>query len=148
MRRVVVAGFGNRLRRDDGVGVYVVDTLASRWADRVTFLAGHQPLPEWAATLADSDVAFFVDASVEPVLQPRLRRVAPTPNRRRLDGHALAVQELLALTDTAYGRSPEAYLLELPANDLHFGEGLSARTSRAARRAVRLLDRRLAVLTC
>jgi hydrogenase maturation protease len=139
--RVVVAGYGNLLRRDDGVGWRVAETLASRWA--VTVLTGQQPLPEWSTTLAQADVAYFVDACLSS--RPRLRRLAPddTP---ALDGHALAAGQVLALAQALYGRCPKAYLLELPIHDVGFGEELSAPATATARRAIRLLDRRLAAL--
>ena len=62
--RVVVAGYGNPLRGDDGVGWWVADAIARRWRDHITVLAGQQPLPEWSLALARADVAYFVDASV------------------------------------------------------------------------------------
>jgi hydrogenase maturation protease len=146
MVRVVVVGFGNPLRGDDGVGVRVADALVERWADRVTFLVGHQPLPEWAATLAEADIAFVVDATVQPVSRVGLRRLRPNADRGTLDGHTLGVQQLLHLTETLYGQAPRTYVLELPAERLSFSERLSHRSQRAAAQAVRLLDRRLARL--
>jgi hydrogenase maturation protease len=141
--RVVVAGFGNPLRRDDGAGWRVAEALAARWP--VTVLTGQQPLPEWSMTLAQADVAYFVDAGVSTRGRLRLRRLAldDTP---AVDGHALAAGQVLALARALYGRCPNAYLLELPVYDLSFGEELSAPAAAIANRAVRLLDRRLTAL--
>jgi hydrogenase maturation protease len=145
MRRVVLAGYGNTLRRDDGVGWYVVAALAERWATRVNVLLGQQPLPEWAETLARSDVAFIVDASLTAGDRPRLKRLIPS-DATALDGHRLEPPQLLQLAAQLYGRAPVTYLVMLPAFDLGFGEGLSAKAARAADRGQRLLDRRLASL--
>jgi hydrogenase maturation protease len=141
--RVVVAGYGNPLRRDDGAGWRVAEVLASRWP--VTVLTGQQPLPEWSTTLAEADVAYFVDAGVSPRTRLRLRRLA-RDDTQVLDGHALAAGQVLALAQALYGRCPNAYLLELPVYDLGFGDTLSAPAAAIATRAVRLLDRRLAAL--
>jgi hydrogenase maturation protease len=141
--RVVVAGYGNPLRRDDGVGWQVAEVLASRWP--VTVLTGQQPLPEWSTTLANADVAYFVDAGVRTRARLRLRRITPD-DTTALEGHALGAEQVLALARGLYGRCPNAYLLELPVYDLSFGDTLSAPAAAVATRAVRLLDRRLAAL--
>jgi hydrogenase maturation protease len=141
--RVVVAGYGNTLRRDDGVGWRVAAALAERRSDGVTVLLGQQPLPEWAETLAVTEVAYFVDASLTASDRPRLRRLTPVPDASLLDGHGLRPAHLLWLADRLYGRAPASYLLALPAVDLGFGEALSPRAARAAGRAIRLLERRL-----
>jgi hydrogenase maturation protease len=150
--RVVVIGYGNPLRRDDGAGWYVAEVVAERWGERVTVLLGQQPVPEWAETLADADVAFIVDASVDASVadaqRVRLRRVLPAkPHEPGFDGHEFDPRHLLRLSLTVYGRAPATYLLALPVEDLSFGDGLSSRTQRAATQAIRLLDRQLATLT-
>jgi hydrogenase maturation protease len=146
MRRVVLAGYGNTLRRDDGVGWYVVAALAERWATQVTVLLGQHPLPEWAETLGGSDVAFIVDASLTAGDRLRLQCVVPAAGATVLDGHCLQPEQLLRLAAELYGHAPMTYLLTIPAVDLAFGEGLSPKAARAADRARRLLDRRLASL--
>jgi hypothetical protein len=45
----------------------------------------------------------------------------------------------LALTGVLYGRTPETWLLALPAVCFDFGETLSPRTARALRIAARLM---------
>jgi hydrogenase maturation protease len=63
MRELVVIGFGNSLRQDDGFGPVVVERLSARVNDeRVVLLAPSTLTPELAATLADTRRAIFVDA--------------------------------------------------------------------------------------
>jgi hydrogenase maturation protease len=144
--RVVVIGYGNPLRRDDGVGWRVAETIAQRWGERVTVLMGQQPVPEWAAVLAEADVAFIVDASVSVGPRVRLRRLPPaTASEHGRPAHQLGPHYLVWLSQAIYGSAPVTYLLPLPAENLEFGEGLSAPTARAADQAVRLLDRCLSL---
>ena len=140
-------GYGNPLRRDDGAGWRVAEAVAQRWGDRVTVLMGQQPVPEWAASLAAADVAFVVDASRRDGDRPRIRRLRPpTEAEPGRSPHQFGPEYLLWLSQTIYGSAPVTYVLPLPAEDLDFGEGLSPGTTRAADRAIRLLDRRLRVI--
>jgi hydrogenase maturation protease len=142
----VVIGYGNTLRRDDGVGWYIATALAECWGERLTVLVGQQPVPEWVETLADADVVFIVDA-VLAAQRIRLRRLRPAADTAALEGHCFRPEQLLRLVGTLYGRTPKMYVLAVPTADLGFGEGLSAATAHAAERAVRLLDRRVAGMT-
>lgn len=145
--RVVVMGYGNPLRRDDGAGWRVAEVVAQRWGERVTVLMGQQPVPEWAATLAEADVAFVVDASLRDGHRLRIRRLPAAPEGQPgRSAHQFGPEYLLWLSQTVYGSAPITYVLPLPVESLEFGEGLSPRTAHAADRAVRLLDRRIAVL--
>jgi hydrogenase maturation protease len=143
MARIVVAGYGNPLRGDDGVGWRVAEAVAEKWGDRVCVLMGQQPTPEWAPVLAAADVAFLVDATREAVQGLCVRQLEPVVGGQLLDGHALGPEELLGLAEALYGHAPESYLLLLPTENFDFGEGLSPTTALAAERALRFLDRRL-----
>ena len=146
MWRLAVVGYGNPLRRDDGAGIQVAESVARRWGERITVLVGQQPVPEWAAVLSEVDVAFIVDAARDGTGRPRLRRLGPAGADPALGGHGFGAPHLLGLTQALYGRAPSTYLLSIPTADLGFGEGLSSATAQAVERAVRLLDRRLATL--
>jgi hydrogenase maturation protease len=139
--RVVVAGYGNPLRGDDGVGWRVAEAIGRRWRGQITVLTGAQPVPEWSLPLSAADVAFFIDAGVNAGPRLRLRPVATL--RHGLDGHLFTIEDVLGLTRSLYGQVPASYALELPLHDLGFGEQLSPLTARAATRAIRLLNRRL-----
>lgn len=134
--RVLLVGCGNPLRRDDGAGWRVVEALARRWADNIAIRLGQQLVPEWAVDFASADVAFIVDASSSQRTQ--ITRLGTEPPL--IDSHVLGSSELLGLTERAYGESPVAYLVEVPATDFRFGEGLSPATAAAARDATRLLE--------
>jgi hydrogenase maturation protease len=161
--RIVVAGYGNPLRGDDGAGWRVACAVRERYAGRpeVAVLAGQQPVPEWAAVLAGAGVAYLVDAAPVPAAAadggtggPCLTRLtdgagdlltdgqgastAPT-----LDGHAVGPAALLALCRAAYGRAPETFLLTIPAERLGFADRLSERTAAAVDEAVRVLAQRI-----
>ncbi|HLZ26866.1 MAG TPA: hydrogenase maturation protease [Chloroflexota bacterium] len=143
MARIVVAGYGNVLRGDDGAGWRVAEAIAERWGERVCVLLGQQPTPEWAPVLAAADVAFLVDATREAGAGLSVRRLEPVMDGQLVDGHTFGPGHLLGLAAALYGHVPESYLLLLPGRNFDFGEVLSPGTARAAQRALRFLDGQL-----
>jgi hydrogenase maturation protease len=163
--RVVVAGWGNPLRGDDGAGRWVADSIAARWFDSLSLwerargrvapqtdypgvearwlvvLSDQHPLPEWAPILAEADVAILVDATSDPdVTDVRITRMDPTTLQVVTSGHAFGAREVLALAASLYGRQPEAFLVEIPSSTFDFIDGSSPSTERAAAKAVRWID--------
>ena len=133
--KVLLLGIGNPLRRDDGVGVFVVRQFISRLGCEV--METHQLLPEHAEALARGGRVVFVDAAVNREV-PRLDRLRASPIQPAL-GHACDPAWLLTLCVSLFGAEPEAWLLTIPAHDLGFGEGLSEATRGAADLAGRML---------
>jgi hydrogenase maturation protease len=138
----LVIGYGNELRRDDGVGPRVARAVASWNVRGVLALALHQLTPELAEAVAGADEVFFVDADAREVGGVRVRPVRPDAGQTTLD-HASSAPALLALVGAVYGRRPRAWLMTLPAPDLDFGEELSPAAVRGVDEALRCLRRRI-----
>jgi hydrogenase maturation protease len=151
MVRVLVIGYGNPSRRDDGVGLVVVNGLRERLGrpplvdndDGFGELGGkadtlflQQLNPELAETLADYDQVWFVDAHLGA--QPELvRRARLAPNvDPALVSHHFKPEALLALADQLYGHAPEAELISVLGQDFDFGEQLSPITATGAQQVV------------
>src|SRR5579859_5307339 len=101
--RIVVAGYGNPLRGDDGVGWRVAEAVAENWGERVCVLMGQQPAPEWAPELAAAELAFLVDATHEAVRGVCVRRLEPDVGGQLLDGHTFGPAHLLGLAAALFG---------------------------------------------
>jgi hydrogenase maturation protease len=143
-----VLGVGSTLRRDDALGLAVVDALeATPLPAGVAARSVHGLVPELAADLAEVDAVWFVDAAADAALaRPTWARVDATAAAPGVGGgHALDPAALLAWTEAWAGRAPEAWTLALPADDLGFGEGWSPRGARSLATAVRDLRRRWGV---
>jgi hydrogenase maturation protease len=61
---VVVIGYGNEVRGDDGVGPRVARVVAGWQLPHVKALAVHQLLPELVESFAEASAVVFVDASL------------------------------------------------------------------------------------
>lgn len=122
--RMLVIGYGNTLRRDDGVGPIVAEAVAGLNLPGVSTLVSPQLTPELAEPVARAGCVVFVDASVDSPREVRFRRLSPA-NSSQVIAHAADPRTLLALARDVFGHAPEAWWLTIPAEDLGFGEELS-----------------------
>jgi len=138
MARIVVLGYGNPLRGDDGVGWRVAEAVANRWPGYPMVRTGHQLVPEWAADLHTAEFAYFVDASVEAG-RPKLEPVALDGAISAIDGHSMHPAQLLRLTYEVFGHAPSAFVLHVPAARFGFGDALSPVATTGVSAAIRAL---------
>lgn len=136
---ILLIGYGNDLRRDDGAGLILAEILEQAWQSQrvaVKRLSVHQLMPELAAEIAQPEVtaAVFVDArviapeEVDPRVQMQPLRVeTQSPSL----GHHLDPTTLLIYAEWLYGWRPPAWLITVPAIDFGYGEGLSQSTQQA-----------------
>jgi hydrogenase maturation protease len=120
----LVIGYGNTLRRDDGAGPRVAESIAALGLPEVQALACALLTPELAEPVARAGAVVFVDGSVEAPRQVQLRRLEPADSSRIL-AHAADPRTLLALARDVFGHVPRAWWLTIPIEDLGIGEDLS-----------------------
>lgn len=125
---IVVIGYGNTLRGDDGAGQQVAN-LVQQWdLPQVRSYPVHQLTPELAAEIATAQMAIFVDAYSESStvqVHPLTDEVVETTNRL---GHTSNPRSLLNLAKTLYGAAPAAWWVLIPAINFDFGEQFSPTT--------------------
>ena len=122
--QLLVIGYGNPLRRDDGVGPKVAASVAEWNLPGVRTLIAHQLTPELAEPIASAGRVVFVDAGIGPVESVQRREIQPK-NSFEIITHAADPRSLLALAKQVFGRCPPASWLSIPVQDLDFGEELS-----------------------
>jgi hydrogenase maturation protease len=132
---LLVLGYGNTLRRDDGVGPRVADTVAELALPGVETLACPLLTPEIAEPISRARVVVFVDAAVDAPREGQLRSIAPA-DTSRLMAHAANPATMLALARDVFGWAPKAWLLTIPIENMEIGEELSAFAQRGLERAV------------
>jgi hydrogenase maturation protease len=115
---VLVIGYGNPLRGDDGFG--------HRAAERIPgALAVHQLNPELMEPISRADRVLFLDASADGSPgEIRSRRITPAPDARAFTHHCTP-ESLLAGALALYGRAPDAVLLTVTGADFSLSESLS-----------------------
>jgi hydrogenase maturation protease len=138
---VLVIGYGNGLRGDDGIGPWVAGEVRARGWPGVRALALPQLTPELAELLAGVRLAVFVDAAWScPGLAVNVRRVEPAPANNSLT-HFGGPRELLGLAERLYGRAPEAWLVSVEGCEFGLSEQLSAAALRHGRLALQHIER-------
>jgi hydrogenase maturation protease len=136
MKSVLVIGYGNTLRQDDGVGIAVANRL--RCFPGVEVQTCLQLLPELAARLICCERVIFVDARIDSC-SLQVQKVQPSISKPAL-AHFGDPNWLLGLTLLAYGVCPDAVLVTIPITDVEFGEGFSPQMEQTIDRAVNLIN--------
>jgi len=121
---LLVIGYGNELRSDDGVGPKTVAAVADWRLPDVSTLICHQLTPELAVPIASTQCVIFVDACVDSALV-EMRQLKPADSEQIM-AHAADPRMLLRLAKDIFGRCPTAFWLTIPIENIAFGEGLSA----------------------
>jgi hydrogenase maturation protease len=133
-RPVLVIGYGNDLRSDDGVGRWVADQIGAMDLPNVEVLSIIQLTPEIALDVVDRRLVVFVDASVDAATVS-IRDVEPEPLATVMTHHGDPAR-LLSLS-SMLGAAPErSMLVSIPAPDLGMGSSFSPRAEAAARDAL------------
>lgn len=135
---LLVIGYGNTLRGDDGVGPSVAETLAEFKLPGVRAVACQQLTPELSEAVSQADAVIFVDAAMDGAEEVEWREVK-ADTEAAFAVHAINPGGLLRLAKDAFGRAPMAWTLAVPVSGFSIGEGLSKRACAGAVTAVGLL---------
>ena len=140
--RVLVLGYGNPGRQDDGLGAAAVAEIETLNWPNVTAYDNYQLCIEDAIDVAEHDVVWFVDAS----------RVGPSPfaftalsraTSLEFTSHLVRPEAILAMAEQYYSSTPCAYLLAIRGYEFEFVEELTPRASDNLRLAVDALAHRI-----
>jgi hydrogenase maturation protease len=126
MTRILIVGYGNPLRSDDGLGWRAAEELSrSLSLPEVEVLTRQQLTPELADNLTRADAVFFIDAARGG--QPGDLRCDPvTAQPGTLQTHQCSPAGLLVLAQQLYGASPRAFVVSLCGECFDHGAALSA----------------------
>jgi hydrogenase maturation protease len=132
---LLIIGYGNTLRGDDGVGPRVADAVEALHLPGVRTLICQQLSPEHAAPISLADTVIFVDAAVDAPQEVQLRRLEPN-DTSQLMAHAADPRTMLALSRDVFGHVPHAWWLTIPAVKMEFCETLTPVAQRGFEEAV------------
>jgi hydrogenase maturation protease len=140
-KRVLVLGYGNPGRQDDGLGPAAAIALDGLRLPNVDAFDNYQLNIEDAIEVADHDEVWFVDAarSGPPIAVTPL---SPSPTVD-FTSHIVRPQTILAIAARCWERAPPAFLLAIRGYDFEFLEALTPGARGNLRLAMAMLTARL-----
>jgi len=134
VQRVLVIGYGNPYRGDDGFGPLAARAIEARGLDSVEVIAARQLTPEMAIPLSCAGYAIFLDAAIGD--RPGALCVTPVePCGSSVSSHHFEPGTLLALAKSVFGHAPPAMLITTAAATLEQDAEISIAVCEAAARA-------------
>jgi hydrogenase maturation protease len=121
---LLLIGYGNTLRSDDGVGPKVIEAIAALKLPGVQTLSCDLLTPELADPISRADTVVFVDAAVDAPAEVQLRPLVPADSAQIM-AHAADPRTMLALARDVFGHAPKAWWLTIPVENMGIGEQFS-----------------------
>jgi hydrogenase maturation protease len=125
---LLIIGYGNPLREDDGVGPRVAETLRNSLSDlHPTVISVQQLNPELSEECAQSGLAVFIDAGSQGVPgDTEFRWIDDAPERSSALNHFLDARQILSMAKKCYGHAPVAVLITITGASFGYSTELSA----------------------
>jgi hydrogenase maturation protease len=142
---ILVIGYGNTLRSDDGIGQEIAEEVAKWHNPKVRSLLLHQLTPELAPEMAQAKKVIFVDAieKAGEIREIELRNVTAMEEKQGFT-HQGNPQSLLYLTQQLYQKFPQVWWLLIPGVNFDFGEDFSAIAIQGMEKALTIIKKLIA----
>jgi hydrogenase maturation protease len=137
--RLLIIGYGNPTRGDDGLGWFAADRLERDFGGpdcRVVY--SHQLTPEMAETIAQAERVIFIDARRDGTPgEIRVEDVTPAFDSPTAFTHSVSPGALVAAAGALFGHAPAARLYSVTGECFHFSEALTPTVEAALEKLLR-----------
>jgi hydrogenase maturation protease len=154
LNRILIIGFGNPDREDDGVAWHILHALSVKLGlpapdsyedefplnDKLDFTFYLQLTPEMAEEISAYERICFVDAHTGDIPEPVRMTPVESEFQRSPFTHHLTPQSLISMCETLYQKKPEVTLLSVRGHRFLFTRELSEETAALVPEAVRLIE--------
>ena len=138
--KVLLFGYGNPGRLDDGLGPAFAEAFEDRGLEGVTVDADYQLTVEDAATIAEYDIAIFVDASVNGA-EPFFFEKLEVKSSASFSSHSIEPGGILGLAQELFNAKTTAYVLGIRGYEFNeFGQWLSDRAKDNLDKAIKFVE--------
>jgi len=136
--KILIYGYGNPGRQDDGLGVLLADMI-EEWKtqhklENIFTDSNYQLNIEDAANIADNDIVIFADASQENIEDIDYTIVEPSAEIN-FTMHTCSPSFVLHLCKNIYDKIPKTYLLHIKGYEWELKEGLTNNAEKNLRKA-------------
>ncbi|HEY3312895.1 MAG TPA: hydrogenase maturation protease [Anaerolineales bacterium] len=154
MNKILLIGYGNPDRQDDGVAWHILQAITIKLglpapasyedefpANGLLDFAFHLQLtPEMAEDISAYERVCFVDAHTGDIPEPVRLIEVESEFQRSPFTHHLTAQSLLSMCETIYNTKPRAALLSVRGYQFGFARDLSKQSRALVPQAVRLIE--------
>lgn len=150
--KILLFGYGNIDRQDDGVAWHILRGVAERYGlilpdfpeettseitEFLTCTYALQLTPESSEWVSQFDKVIFIDAHTGSIEEPLHFEILDANFQTSPFTHHLTPQTCLALAESLYGKTPQAYLISVRGYEFGFSQNLSNQTRDLAMQAIR-----------
>ena len=153
MKKILLLGYGNPDREDDGVAWHILRALAVKMGlpapdsyeddfpenPLVDFAFYLQLTPEMAEDISAYEYVCFVDAHTGNIPEEVRLIEAESDFQKSPFTHHLTAQSLISICETIYHRKPDAALLSVRGYKFLFSRELSEETTKLVPQAIELI---------
>jgi hydrogenase maturation protease len=153
VKRLLLIGYGNPDREDDGVAWHILRAVSEKLGlpapdsyedefpqfPQIDFAFHLQLTPEMAEDISTYRYVCFVDAHTGNIPEPVRLIAVESEFQASPFTHHLTPQSLLSMCETIYGKKPEAVLLSVLGRRFLFSRQLSEETAALLPEAVELI---------
>jgi hydrogenase maturation protease len=129
MPRILIIGYGNPLKSDDGLGWHAAQELSRELTPPgVKVIRAHQLTPELAEEASRAELVLFIDAregAPPGDIRCEALHLEDAPSVASVHSHDLRPATILQLARELYGFSPRAFLLTVTGEHFEDGDSLS-----------------------
>jgi hydrogenase maturation protease len=153
LRKLLILGYGNPDREDDGVAWHILRALTIKFglippesyedefpqSDVIDFDFQLQLTPEMAEDIAAYEYVCFIDAHTGNIPEPVRLISVESEFQNSPFTHHLTPQSLMSMCETIYAKKPDAALLSVLGHRFLFTRELSQETAALVPQAVELI---------
>lgn len=153
MKKLLIVGYGNPDREDDGVAWHILRALTEKLGvntpnsyedefpvlEHIDFAFHLQLTPEMAEDVSIYEYVCFVDAHTGSIPEPVRMIDVESEFQHSPFTHHLTPQSLMSMCEAIYARKPDAVLLSVLGHRFLFTRQLSKETARLVPQAVELI---------
>jgi hydrogenase maturation protease len=140
--RILVIGYGNPGRQDDGLGPALAAAVEELAIPGLDVDSDYQLMIEHASDIAEHDVVIFADADISGPEPFGFKEIKPAKGIMGLTSHSMEAEEAMAMAEKMFGTRPRGFALGIRGyrfND--FGEELSDKAKANLAAAVTFVEK-------
>ncbi len=149
MKKILLYGYGNPGRMDDGLGNVFINEITAwindKGIENIQVDSNYQLNIEDAEAISIQDIVIFIDASQENIEDFVITKVNPSDAKIEFSMHAVSTAYILSLCEKIYKKSPETYLIHIKGYEWDFAEILTEKAAANLNKALNFLKEKLLV---